>query len=171
MSRIETNLRIQSVVYQSGIVEGLRDVHKIERQTVSGDDLTEEIRDLLLLSGAAFLDGTYGDPFTASPIQYDRIAVRTQNDTAVTVCYNRAYNLFRKDSDDLRAIHEALERLNRMTGYKSSPVSPARKRARAGSARGIRIPAGFGKRRNALAAATRSRSSITTDRMTGKPRM
>ena len=57
------------------------------------------------------MDGTYGDPFTASPIQYDRIAVRTQNDTAVTVCYNRAYNLFRKDSDDLRAIHEAAERV------------------------------------------------------------
>ena len=60
----------------------------------------------------ALLAGTYGDPETGDPIQYDELRNEHDQGEVEIVVYNRAILLFTTDSEPVRRIHEVCCRLD-----------------------------------------------------------
>ena len=52
------------------------------------------------------LGGTYGDPETGDPIQYDELRIKHDQGEVEIVVYNRAILLFRTESEAVRRIHQ-----------------------------------------------------------------
>ena len=69
--------------------------------------------DVLALLDHHLLDvaGTYRDPNTGDPIQYDALRIEHDQGDVEIVIYNRAILLFRTDSEAVRRIHEVCCRL------------------------------------------------------------
>jgi len=58
------------------------------------------------------LGGTYGDPETGDPIQYDELRIKHDQGEVEIVVYNRAILLFRTESEAVRRIHQVCCRLD-----------------------------------------------------------
>jgi len=57
------------------------------------------------------LGGTYGDPETGDPIQYDALRIEHDQGAVEIVVYKRAIPLFMSDQDAVRRIHQACCRI------------------------------------------------------------
>ena len=58
------------------------------------------------------LGGTYRDPNTGDPIQYDALRIEHDQGEVEIVLYNRAILLFTTDSEAVKRIHEVCCRLD-----------------------------------------------------------
>ena len=115
---------IVSIGYSRGMV-------KSRRRALAGEGLPtkewtapgipEAILAAIEREGAAELDGSWGDPGAASPIEVDIIDIETPDDVISIEVFNRGVLLVLDNSDEVRRVHRLCEALRTA----SAPAVPA----------------------------------------------
>lgn len=104
---------IVNVSYQSAMLRTIGEADRVPVHRFSAPDIPAEILKAIRVERGEALGGVHGDPSWGEPIQFDRLVIeRTRRTTDIRV-YNRAIQLFTKDSETIRRIHLLCETVRR----------------------------------------------------------
>lgn len=100
---------IISVTYQSALLRTVADAERVPVRRFSAPDIPSELLEAIRAERGEALGGTHGDPSCGEPIQFDRVVIEQRQRTTDIWVYNRAIQLFTKDSEPIRRIHRLCE--------------------------------------------------------------
>ncbi len=100
---------IVSVRYQSAMLRTVADAERVPVHKFSAPDIPSEILEAIRSERGEALGGAHGDPSWGEPIQFDRVVIEQPRRTTDIRVYNRAIQLFMKDSEMIRRIHRLCE--------------------------------------------------------------
>src|SRR3989475_5145087 len=96
---------IVSVSYQSAMLRTVADAERVPVHKFSAPDIPSEVLEAIRSERGEALGGAHGDPSWGEPIQFDRVVIEQSQRTTDIRVYNRAIQLFMKDSEMLRRVH------------------------------------------------------------------
>src|SRR5436309_8237791 len=96
---------IVSVSYQSAMLRTVADAERVAVHKFSAPDIPSEVLEAIRSERGEALGGAHGDPSWGEPIQFDRVVIEQPQRTTDIRVYNRAIQLFMKDSEMIRRIH------------------------------------------------------------------
>jgi len=100
---------IVSVSYQSAMLRTVADAERVPVYKFSAPDIPSEVLEAIRSERGEALGGAHGDPSWGEPIQFDRVVIEQPQRTTDIRVYNRAIQLFMKDSEMVRRVHRLCE--------------------------------------------------------------
>jgi len=112
---------IKKLVYKSGMVYDLALKKHCPSIKFSSSTLPTEIAVLIEKNNILELEGTYGDKEGCSPIQYNKLTLKTTEGKEIIIeFYNRAMLLIKTDDEIAKSIHRLFCEIEKhmLTAYK-----------------------------------------------------
>jgi hypothetical protein len=112
--RQELGLTLFRILYRHGMVQNIRNLKGLRKLVLEGDRIPPEVLAAIEENHLEDAGGTYGDPETGRPIEYDHLIIeRPQGRTEITF-YNRGISLLSGDDETELRIHRVCAILQRL---------------------------------------------------------
>ena len=94
--------------YRNGMLASLRDRDSCAEVVFDAPHIPVAILNAIAANEILEAAGTYGDPETGTPIEYDWLSIEHDGGTITVEFFNRAIELFTSDSELVRRIHRVV---------------------------------------------------------------
>jgi hypothetical protein len=107
-------MAILRVVYRHGIVKNAKNLKGLTEEVFSGNKIPRDVIAAIEENNLLDAGGTYGDPDTSEPLQYDYLKIDHSNGRLEITFYNRGMSMLSADDETEQQIDRVclvLERL------------------------------------------------------------
>lgn len=105
-------MNIRKVELICGTVKKPSQIKRLSAHTWKWDELPQKIQQLYIKDKSWELEGTYGDPSSATPVQYYRLRIFREDRAYKIEFFNLAMSMFLdENTEELRRIFRCLVRL------------------------------------------------------------
>ena len=107
-------MQIKKITYRGGMIEKLSDKDKMDEIVLTGNEIPQNIKEIIEETKITGIGGVYGDHRVGAPIQYDLLIIDFDNKKVTIEAFNISIFLIKTNDPYLKRVFKVLAHFQRL---------------------------------------------------------